>query len=424
VEVIMTHSSSSFAPSHLVQLIEQSVQAAANAGVIMETADDSEYLGTNVAIRGASLRNFGSCSYLALEQRSELKEGAMRAVRRYGTQFPFPRAFLQLPLYNELERTLQSIAGGYPLVAPSTTLGHIAAIPVLVEPGDAVLVDQFAHASVHTAAALIRTAPVELVRHNRVDALERKIAQLAKTHRRVWYLLDGLYSMLGDFAPLPRVAPLLEKFPELHLYIDDAHATSWHGTNGRGYALEQFSDRSRVVVTLSLNKAFAAGGAALVFATEKDRSLVRRCGGPMLFSGSLQPALLGAAVASAKFHLQPEFSDLQRALLDRIRLVLSLADELRVPVASKDPTPIFFVRGGAPAVTFGLAQALRAKGLYVCTSVFPAVPQNQSGIRFTVSLHNTESDIRYLMETLAVEANRAGLDVGASSGPRLAATVG
>src|ERR1019366_1443070 len=115
------------------------------------------------------------------------------------------------------------MTGGYALIAPTTTLAHIAALPVLVGPEDAVIIDQSAHASLHTAVALLHSIPVNLVRHNRMDRLEAEIARLSAAHRRVWFVFDGLYSMLGDFAPLDEMARLLEKYPQFHLYVDDAH---------------------------------------------------------------------------------------------------------------------------------------------------------------------------------------------------------
>jgi 7-keto-8-aminopelargonate synthetase-like enzyme len=393
----------SFAPAHLVVAADASVKEAVKAGVFMKTADDVPFRGRHVSIDGRELLNFAACSYLDLEQRAELRNGAIEAIRRYGTQFPFPRAHVQCPLYAELESALSEMTGGHALVAASTTLAHIAAIPVLTEPGDAVVVDQFAHASLHTATALLRGIPVEPLRHSRVDELSAKITRLSRDHRRVWYIADGLYSMLGDLAPFEALAQLLELHPQLHLYIDDAHSTSWAGRHGRGNALERLPDRSRVVTALSLNKAFAAGGGALVFSNPDDCARVRRVGGPMLFSGPLQPAQLGAAVASARLHLRPEHAGLQAELGERVAQALEHAREHGVALATADATPIFFVRCGASSKTYALASSLREEGIFVAVSAFPAVPQNQSGIRFTISRHNTPEDIRKLMGALVAE---------------------
>jgi 7-keto-8-aminopelargonate synthetase-like enzyme len=393
----MSHSSTG------MRAAEKMIQETAEAGLAMQTVQDVVGIGRHVTIDGEKLLNFGSCSYLALELRPELKRGAIEAVERFGTQFSFSRVYLQLPLYELLEDSLSEMTGGYALATPTTTLGHIATLPVMVEEGDAVIIDRFAHASLHLAISLLRSIPIHVSAHNRMDLLEEKIAQLAPNHRRVWYVFDGLYSMLGDFAPVAQVAGLLEKYPNLHLYVDDAHSTSWTGTTGRGYALERLPDRTRVIVALSLNKAFAAGGGAVVFANPEDRLRVRRCGGPMLFSGPLQPSVLGAGVASAKLQLRDDFAELQGHLMERITLAHALARNLGITLGSTDLTPIVFVCCGHESLAFALTSALRQEGFYVCLAVFPAVPKDQAGIRFTLSLHNTTEDIKRLMTALAKE---------------------
>jgi 7-keto-8-aminopelargonate synthetase-like enzyme len=183
--------------------------------------------------------------------------------------------------------------------------------------------------------------------------------------------------------------------------VDDAHATSWLGAHGRGFALDFFTNRARVVVALSLNKAFSAAGGAIVFPTAELRDRVRRCGGPMLFSGPVQPPMLGAAIASAHLHLEPSFALLQGALLERIRLVIARARSLGIPLANEELTPIFFMPCGPMEKTFKLIHALRDAGYYVSPGMFPAVPREKSGPRFTVSLHNTPQDVEEFMEALA-----------------------
>lgn len=394
------------APSHLTEVIDHTVRMGAQADVLMQRADDVPYNGRTVRIGGDELLNFGGCSYLGLELRDELIEGAISALRKFGTQLSFSRAFLESPLYAELEHTLEQMTGGHVLATPSTSLGHIAALPALVGEGDVVIIDKAAHASLHTAVLLLKGVPVVCVDHNDVAQLEETIATLSRLHNHVWYLLDGLYSMHGDVAPFADIERLYARYPSLHLYVDDAHGTSWSGLHGRGHALAALPCRERLVVALSLNKAFSAAGGALVFADAELRDRVRRTGGPMLFSGPIQPPMLGAALASAKLHLTPEHSELQSALLARIALANSLARQHQIELASEDETPIFFVRCGELDKTFELVRALRGAGMYVCPGMFPAVARDKGGVRFTVSLHNSLADIDLLMTTIAEEQTR------------------
>lgn len=388
-----------YVPEGAIAVVNRSVEEATRQRVVMRTAGAGGYSGRTVEIDGNEVLNFGGCSYLGLEQRAELKDGAIDAIRRYGTQFSYSRAYLQSPLYEELEDAVSRMTGAHALITPSTTLGHIATLPVIVQQADVVLVDTAVHASVQTAAHLV-SAPIVEIKHGSPD-LEKEIARLAAAHSRVHYLIDGLYSMHGEYAPFEQLADLLTRYPQLHLYIDDAHSTSWAGKHGRGTALESLPDLERVIVALSLNKAFSAAGGAIIFPQAELRQIVRNCGGPMLFSGPVQPPMLGAALASAKLHLAPELPALQQTLRERIALVHALATELHVPFASDAKSPIFFVPCGQLETMFALARRIHDAGLYMSPSGFPAVPRNKSGIRFTLSLHNTEEDVKKMMTTLA-----------------------
>jgi len=410
-------SNDSFAPAHLVSEMDLRMGEAQAAGTLLQTADEGAFSGRFVGYEGRQLLNFVTCSYLGLEQREDLKRAAISAIERLGVQFSCSRAVIQSSEYGDLEAALGTMTGGKAIVAATTTLAHIAALPVLIGPRDAVIIDQQAHASLHTACALLRV-PIDIVRHNRMDQLETRVRELSSKYERVWYVLDGLYSMLGDFAPIDALRTLLERYPALHLYVDDAHSTSWAGTHGRGYALERLPDRSRVVGVLSLNKAFSAGGGALILPDEHAAQRVRRAGGPLVFGGPLQPPLLAAAVASAKLHLSSELPTLQAALDERIKLTIKLCDEREVPLADRSISPIFFVRCRTTEKTFSMIKGLReTHGLYTCPAFFPIVPKGQAGVRITVSLHNTLGDIEKLVDALASESHR--LDLDRSSGSRL-----
>jgi 7-keto-8-aminopelargonate synthetase-like enzyme len=117
--------------------------------------------------------------------------------------------------------------------------------------------------------------------------------------------------------------------------------------------------------------------------------------------------MLGAAVASAELHLSPSFEAAQQQLMQRIDLINALARSAGLALASYDRSPIFFVQCGSREKTFAVAHRLRSFGIYACISVFPAVADHDAGIRFTVSLHNTDEDIGSLVKALATEVRIA-----------------
>jgi 7-keto-8-aminopelargonate synthetase-like enzyme len=204
---------------------------ARSEGVIWRTSGNAA--GRHVEFDDVERLNFGHCSYMGLHQHPAVIEGTIDAARRFGTQFPFSRAYLSSNLYLELESLLETITGRHVVVGASTTLCHLSALPVLVRDADAVIIDQFAHASLYMATETLGSTTVVRVRHSRLDELEALLKELSREHARVWYALDGLYSMRGDFAPYAGLRDLLQRYPQLHLYVDDAHATSCFGAAGR-----------------------------------------------------------------------------------------------------------------------------------------------------------------------------------------------
>jgi 7-keto-8-aminopelargonate synthetase-like enzyme len=367
------------------------VSEAADAGVILNNGGYAN--GRQVMVNGTRLTNFGSCSYMALETMPELRDRAHQALDEYGTQFHFSRAYLQCSLYLELDALMEQITGRPVVVAASTSLAHMAALPVLIKDVDHIVIDQFAHASLHSAVQLLPKVPLEVLRHNKMDRLDALLTRLRPQGGKVWYVCDGLYSMLGDFAPFAEMKALLDRHEHLRLYIDDAHSTSWTGTHGRGVALEHFASDERVVVALSLNKAFSAAGGALAMPSRDLCDRVRRCGGPMLFSGPIQPPMLGAAVGSAQLHLSARFPELQAELDARLGLCLRTLSGTKLDLASAQRSPIFQAQCDSPRIAFAVAERMKKRGFYCCVCVFPAVPMNRPGLRFTMTRHNALDDI-------------------------------
>jgi 7-keto-8-aminopelargonate synthetase-like enzyme len=119
---------------------------------------------------------------------------------------------------------------------------------------------------------------------------------------------DGIYSMHGDVAPMGALRELLARHERLHLYIDDAHGMSWTGKHGRGHVLGDGRIAERMVVTVSLAKAFSASGGALIFPDRESARLVRTCGSTMIFSGPLQPARCWARASPRRASTSPPSS--------------------------------------------------------------------------------------------------------------------
>lgn len=386
-----------------LRLVESVVSDGIARGLGHLTAEDEQLSGRFVTLRGRRQVNFGSCSYLGLETDLRLKYAACEAVANYGVQFSSSRAYVSCPPYAELERLLRTMFSAPVVVTSSTTLAHLAALPLLVGREDAVICDQFVHNSILSVLPTLQMAGTvcRFVRHNRIDRLDETVRALAERHPRVWYLADGVYSMRGDRAPVAALGDLVARHERLCLYIDDAHGLSWSGRHGRGTVLGAGPVPPRTVVVGSLNKSFAAGGAVLVLPDEETARLIRVCGSTLIFAGPLQPALLGAAIASARVHLSSEIHDRQRMLMDRIRLFNERAAVRGVPLGSPEETPIRLVPLGDTELTYRIAAALMDDGFYTNSAVFPAVSRENAGLRVMITLHQTAEDIGGLVDAIA-----------------------
>ena len=389
--------------SNWVTAIDKIVIAGVSHGLAQRTTEDEFYNGRTICLNGKHMLNFALCSYLGLELDSRLKQGTIDAVTRYGTQFAVSRNYLSATPYTELEAMLEELFEGYALATPTTTLGHMAALPVLIQEGDVIVLDQMVHNSVQTAAKLVQAQgiPVETLLHCNLEMLEERINTLIKKYRHVWFLTDGVYSMFGDLAPVEELGKLLNRYEQLHLYFDDAHGMSWIGKHGRGYVLDCLPIQERMVVATSLCKAFAAGGGVLIFPNSRMHRQVKNCGGPMIFSGPIQPPMLGAALASARIHLSPEIVQLQKELQQRVSLCNRLLEEYDLPLAVSSQSPIFYIKLGLPNVAGKMVKRLMDEGFYTNHAVYPAVSRRKSGVRFILTRHLSEEDIHSLVEAIA-----------------------
>lgn len=385
--------------------VNELVSIAKEKGLVHLYTEDQTLNGRTLKLKNYQneLINFGSCSYLGLETDIRLVSSGIEHLKKYGSQFSSSRTYVSIGAYRELEELLLRIFKAPLLLAPSSTIGHLAVIPAIIQEHDAIIMDHQAHISMHHGTKLINTnVTIALLRHNRLDELEKKIEQLKDSHNRIWYFMDGIYSMYGDVAPAKSVIELLNKHPQLYLYVDDAHGMSWTGENGRGYFLNQIgSIHPKMILSTSLAKSFGSSGGVFVFPNEEWCTRVKTWGGPLTYSGPQQPATIGCSIASAKIHLSDEIVSKQLELKTKIKYCNELFKSLDLPLISYDEVPIKFVGLGTPKVGYNMIKRLMNDGFYTNLGIYPAVPENCTGIRFTLTNHLHLSDIERLANTIS-----------------------
>lgn len=383
---------------HLERYAESAIEAGLIARFVESVGDD----GT-VTIDGISHANFGSCSYLGLWDHNDLKKAAVSAIEQYGVSFSSSRLYTALPLYRDLEAGLGEICGGTAIAMGSTTLAHLSALPSLVTGGDAIVVDRQAHSSLHLATQVLTARDIDVhpAPHDDVEQLEELVSDLERRHERVWYLADGVYSMFGDVAPTDAIHAMVERHPQLYAYLDDAHGFGWAGRHGRGVVLEHHTLHPRILLAISLSKAFGAGGGAVVTADSGLADKILVGGGPLMFGGPIQVPELAAGVAATQLLMGPEHVELQRRLLAQIEFVIDRAQEHGVKLVSQARTPIWFAHIGPFDAAREIARRVREAGYWINLSGFPVVPFGRAGIRFTTTLAQTEDQIDGMLRTVA-----------------------
>jgi 7-keto-8-aminopelargonate synthetase-like enzyme len=368
-------------------------------GISHQMIEDHEFHGSTITLDGQEIVNFGLCCYLGLGDDPRLINAAIDAVERYGNSYSSSMAYTSLPLYGELRSRIGEMLDAPVMVAASTTLAHLAALPVLVRRGDLVVIDAVAHASLLAVLPILQANGATVVQtpHNDLSAVS---AYVESAEGKTWYIIDGLYSMKGDTAPAEDIRGLLTAHPDLWVYCDDAHGFGWSGTKGRGQFLERMGWHDRVVMSFGLAKSFGTMG-GVVAALDGDLiEAIAVTGGPMLFGGPLPPPTLGASIASADIHLSDELPSLQADLVGRIRHVNSFSESIGLPLAITEETPLWFVEIGSTMSTISTVTEMRKRGFFVNGAAFPAVPRGRGGVRFTVTRYLDEHQIESMLTSL------------------------
>jgi len=389
--------------NNLLDTIDDVLTHAKEEGVLHLYTEDEQFSGRTITVKNNKMFHFGTTGYLGLEQDDRLKEAAISAIRKYGTQFPLSKSYISHTKYQELENVLQQMFETPVIVAKNSTLAHIAVIPTILRDEDAVILDHQVHYSVQNACQLLkpRGIPIEMIRHSRMDMLEERVKKLSQKHEKVYYMIDGVYSMFGDVAPLHEIISLVDKYDCLHVYVDDVHGMSWAGKNGTGYVKSVLPElHPKFILVSTLSKTFGANGASIITDNPEIFRKIKTFGGPLSFSAQLDPASVGAAIASAEIHLSDEIYKMQTELSTSIDYCNKLLKETNLPLVEYNTCPVFFVGVGVPTTGYNLVKRMMDDGFFVNLGAFPAVPIKNTGVRFTISRHNQLDDIKQLVDAL------------------------
>ena len=363
-------------------------------------------IGSTTQIDGRTLVSYASYNYTGMSGDPRVAAAAKDAIDRYGTSVSASRLVSgEKTIHGELENAIASCLGTEAAIlfvgghaTNESTLGH------LFGPGDLILHDTLAHNSI-VQGAILSGARRRTFPHNDWQAADKLLAELRPQYRRVVIAIEGVYSMDGDIAPMPRFVELRNRH-KTFLYVDEAHSFGVLGKHGRGVG--EYFDLSPTDVDIwmgTVSKSLGSCGGYIAGCNALVEYLKYTAPG-FVFAGGIGPSNVAAALASLRvFEAEPQrFVTLHQ----RSALFLRLAKERGLNTGLSAGTPIIPVIIGHSLDCLRLSQALFERGINVQPILHPAVEESVTRLRFFITCDHTEAQIRDTLDAVAVELAKIG----------------
>lgn len=363
----------------------------------------AESEGTEVEVRGRRLIMCGSNNYLGLTNHPLVREAGIAAIERFGTSCTGSR-FLNgnLELHEQLEAELAEWVGKPAALIFSTGMqANLGTVSALVGRGDVAVLDKDDHASIVDGARL-GYGTMERYRHNDMVHLESVLEGLPQD-RGALVVVDGVFSMEGDLAPLPQLTTLCQRYGA-RLMVDDAHGMGVTG-GGRGTAAHFGLTDEVDLIMSTFSKSFASLGGFV--AGEADIiSYVKHHARSLIFSASPTPASTACALASLRvMHAEPERAE--RVNLNAARM--REAFQAMGFNTGNSVTPIVPIVIGDDQRTFLTWKLLFESGVFTNPVISPAVLPGRQMIRTSYMATHTDAQLDRVLEVFAAVGRQVGL---------------
>jgi 7-keto-8-aminopelargonate synthetase-like enzyme len=344
--------------------------------------------------------NFGSDSFLGLDQDPRVQQAVVRGIARWGTHNGASRAFSCVKANAEAEDKIAAWLGTEAsLIYASVTLANMGALPGLVGRQDLLVVDEHAHNSIQEGAKIAKANGVRVVFFSHCDPVDlQRVLKEAGRYRLAVVAIDGVYSMTGALPPLAELNQVALRNNAV-LYVDDAHGTGVLGKQGRGTVRDALGDYANAFVIGSLSKAFSCAG-GFIGCTEQFKLLLKMRSNTYIFGGPVPPAYLDAICTVCDILTSPEYELLSGRLRHNLQRLTAGARRLGLAVLGGE-TPIVSVLVGDEGDTLNAGRFLFERGFYVQSVTFPAVPYHAGVLRVQVNANHLTASIDALVDALA-----------------------
>ena len=359
--------------------------------------------GTEVVYEGRRIIMCGSNNYLGLTTHPKLRQAAKDAIDKYGTSCTGSR-FLNgnMTIIEQLERELAEWTGKDSALVFATGMQvNLGTISAIVGRGDIVILDKEDHASIYDGA-ILSSGKIERYRHNDIGQLAYLLEHLPEQPGKL-LIVDGLFSMEGDIAPLPEIIPLCKKFG-VRLMVDDAHAMGVLG-GGHGTAAHFGVTEDVDLIMSTFSKSFAsiggfvAGQADVIdYIKHKARSLI--------FSASIPPANTATALAAL---------EVMRTEPERVKQLDENATFMREGYQSlgfdtgASTTAVIPIIIGDNERTFLMWRKLFDAGVFVNPVIAPATAPGRQLLRTSYMATHTRPQLEHVLEVFGKIGKEVGL---------------
>jgi len=349
-------------------------------------------------INGRQLISFASYNYLGMSGDPAVNQSVVEAVQKYGTSCSASRLVSgEKDLHRTLEQTIAKWVG----VEDSIVLvgGHAtneSVIGHLLGPGDLILHDSLSHNSI-VQGAILSGARRRPFPHNDYRALERTLSEIRDKYRRVLVIVEGVYSMDGDFPELPKFIEIKQRH-KCWLMVDEAHSIGTMGKTGRGIGEHFAIDPNTVDIWMgTLSKSFGSCGGYIAGRRELVEYLKYTTPG-FVFSVGLSPTNAAAALASLKL-LEVEPQRVEK-LRENSKLFLEEAKKRGLNTGDSAQTPVVPIILGNSMVALRLADRMVNRGVNVLPILYPAVEEAAARLRFFINSTHSEEQILFAVQTV------------------------
>lgn len=354
--------------------------------------------GRTVTLKGEEYIMLGSYSYLGLISHPEIIKTAHETLDKYGSGAGGVRLLTgTTDLHKKLEGKIANFKQTEDaIIYSSGYVTNMTLISTLLGKEDLVIIDKYDHQSIYDGCILSK-AEWKRFNHNDLGDLERILEEHRGNYHRVLIVVDGVYSMDGDIAPMPEIIEIAKQYDSFTM-VDEAHGLGAIGPNGKGIDdYYNLKPGSIDIMMGTLSKAIPSVG-GYIAGNKKMITFLRYTSNAFIFSAALPPVM--TAVALKAFEIIENDKDRIAALQKNISTFITRAKEMGFDTLKSKDTPIVPVIIGDDIKTFRFAKKMKNEKVLVPPIVYPAVPREGGRLRCCVMATHTEDDMEKILNAI------------------------